>query len=45
LQEWGVPAFNYGPGEPSQAHQPGEWVEIALLEECERVLAEELGAP
>ena len=45
LQEWGVPAFNYGPGEPSQAHQPGEWVEIAMLEECERVLAEELGAP
>lgn len=45
LQEWGVPAFNYGPGEPSQAHQPGEWVEIAMLEECERVLADELGAP
>ncbi len=45
LQEWGVPAFNYGPGDPAQAHQPGEWVEIALLEQCERTLAEELGAP
>ena len=44
LDAWGVPAFNYGPGESSQAHQPGEWVEIARLEECERVLAAELGA-
>ena len=44
LQEWGVPAFNFGPGEPSQAHQPGEWVAIAMLEHCEQVLAEELGA-
>ena len=45
MHAWGVPAFNYGPGEPSQAHQPGEWVEIDALEECERVIAEELGAP
>jgi succinyl-diaminopimelate desuccinylase len=45
MHAWGVPAFNYGPGEPSQAHQPGEWVEISALEECERVIAEELGAP
>lgn len=45
MHAWGVPAFNYGPGEPAQAHQPGEWVEIGLLEECERVIAEELGAP
>jgi succinyl-diaminopimelate desuccinylase len=44
MHAWGVPAFNYGPGEPSQAHQPGEWVEISRLEECERVIAAELGA-
>lgn len=44
MHAWGVPAFNYGPGQPSQAHQPGEWVEIAKLEECERVIAAELGA-
>jgi len=45
LQAWGVPALNYGPGEPSQAHQPGEWVEISMLEQCERVLTAELAAP
>ena len=43
LTAWGVPAFNFGPGESSQAHQPGEWVDVARLAECERVLAEELG--
>lgn len=41
----GIPALNYGPGEPSQAHQPGEWVEIARLRECEGVLAGLLAAP
>jgi len=45
MHAWGVPAFNYGPGESSQAHQPGEWVAIDRLEECERVLAAELGLP
>ncbi|MGA0121492.1 MAG: succinyl-diaminopimelate desuccinylase [Gaiellales bacterium] len=43
MHEWGVPAFNYGPGDSAQAHQPGEWVAIDRLEECERVLARELG--
>ncbi len=38
LIEWGVPAFNYGPGDPAQAHQTGEFVMVAALEECERVL-------
>lgn len=45
LDAWGVPAFNYGPGESSQAHQPGEWVAIERLHECERVLAAELDIP
>ena len=44
LAAWGVPAFNYGPGESAQAHQPGEWVAVDRLRECEQVLAAELGA-
>jgi succinyl-diaminopimelate desuccinylase len=42
LQAWGVPAINYGPGEASQAHQPGEWVAIERLRACATLLRDHL---
>ncbi|MET0492604.1 MAG: succinyl-diaminopimelate desuccinylase [Actinoplanes sp.] len=38
--ELGVPAVNYGPGDPLLAHTDEEHVAIADLRECERVLKE-----
>ncbi|EFL28465.1 succinyl-diaminopimelate desuccinylase [Streptomyces himastatinicus ATCC 53653] len=36
----GTPALNYGPGDPSLAHTPGEYVPLAQLRACETRLAD-----
>jgi succinyl-diaminopimelate desuccinylase len=35
----GVPAVNYGPGDPHVAHTAGEWVSVAQLAQCEERLS------
>ncbi len=43
LAQAGIPALNFGPGATAQAHQPGEWVEIASIDRCYRMLETFLG--
>ena len=42
--EWGIPALNYGPGDPSLAHADDERVEIAQVEACYEGLKSWLGS-
>ena len=41
----GIPAVNYGPGDPMLAHKQEEFVPIEQLESCEATLRQWLGAP
>ena len=41
--ELGVPAVNYGPGDPPLSHTKGEYVEIPLIHDCERRMRSWLG--
>jgi succinyl-diaminopimelate desuccinylase len=34
----GIDAVNFGPGDPAQAHQVGEWAEVAALGEAHTIL-------
>jgi succinyl-diaminopimelate desuccinylase len=34
----GIPAVNFGPGDPNLAHKPEEWVELAQVAEAEAAL-------
>jgi succinyl-diaminopimelate desuccinylase len=38
LAQAGIPAVNFGPGATAQAHQQGEWVELAAVERAYRML-------
>jgi len=38
LNEFGIPAVCYGPGDIAQAHSADEWVEVVQIEKCADVL-------
>ncbi|MEV0587419.1 succinyl-diaminopimelate desuccinylase [Nonomuraea sp. NPDC050310] len=40
FSELGVPAVNYGPGDPNLAHQKGEFVTLSKIVEAERAMLE-----
>jgi succinyl-diaminopimelate desuccinylase len=40
----GIPALNFGPGDPNLAHTREEYVDVPLIADCERVLRTYLGA-
>jgi len=40
----GVPAVNFGPGDPMLAHKQEEHVPVEHIERCERLLRTWLGA-
>ncbi|MFF0577319.1 succinyl-diaminopimelate desuccinylase [Streptosporangium saharense] len=40
----GIPAVNYGPGDPNLAHQRGEYVSLEKIADCERRMLTWLGA-
>jgi succinyl-diaminopimelate desuccinylase len=42
--ELGIPAVNYGPGDPPLSHTKDEYVEIPLIRECERRMRDWLTA-
>jgi succinyl-diaminopimelate desuccinylase len=39
----GIPAVNYGPGDPNLAHQQGEYASLAKIADCERRMLAWLG--
>ncbi|WP_456438055.1 succinyl-diaminopimelate desuccinylase [Desulfurobacterium sp.] len=38
FSQWGIDAVNFGPGQPSQAHQKNEYIEIEKLHENYKIL-------
>lgn len=40
FSQWGIDAVNFGPGQPSQAHQKNEYIEPQKLEENYRILSQ-----